>query len=176
MRILRVFGVAGRGLAGFVMAAGLAAGLVVAANAANVAGAAGANLTANSANGTSVSAPAQPQIQPQNPPHSAWQNGYKIGGFVGDGGRTWSANSVRGALRADDGASALIVGSILRQLTHKTYEFSDGRHKIIVKIDYETWGGAEVSSHDLIEIYGRVRGRFGAANSLDVKSLRKLAD
>lgn len=96
------------------------------------------------------------------------------GGFVGEGSRSHSLTSVLGALKGSDGAVVRLSGSILRQVGLQKYEFSDGKNRIILKIDDEDWDGLEVSSQDLIEIYGVVDYRFGRANQISVKSIRKL--
>lgn len=96
------------------------------------------------------------------------------GGFVGAGSRSHSITSVLGALKGSDGVVVRLSGSILRQVGLHKYEFSDGKNRIVLKIEDEDWGGLEVSSQDLIEIYGLVDYRFGRANQISVKSIRKL--
>ncbi|GEM_PF-3898756 len=95
-----------------------------------------------------------------------------------DGWRTssWQAEvtSVREALKSRNEASVRLVGSIVRRVSDDDYEFSDGKHKIIVEIEGEAWGEQEVTLDDLVEIFGRVEVKFGYRNKIEASSVRVL--
>lgn len=94
----------------------------------------------------------------------------KKGGFVSGAENIVTVIQVN-ELRDD--VPVIVKGKILQRTGDDKYLFADDTGNIIVEIDEEDWNGQNITSDDIIKLYGEVdRGIF--KTEIDVKRVEKL--
>ncbi|MDF5022312.1 NirD/YgiW/YdeI family stress tolerance protein [Vibrio parahaemolyticus] len=76
------------------------------------------------------------------------------GGF--NGPMAQASTTVAQALEARDASMVQLTGHITHIVGEEEYQFSDGKHQIVVEIDDEQWMGLNVTPKDKVTIVGEV--------------------
>ncbi|MGX2973506.1 YgiW/YdeI family stress tolerance OB fold protein [Ursidibacter arcticus] len=83
-----------------------------------------------------------------------------------------AVKSVADAIKAVDDTSAVLVGSIVKQIDKNEFIFKDSTGEIQIDVSKRAWNGQTITPQDTIEIRGKVDKDWTQAE-IDVKQIIK---
>lgn len=90
-------------------------------------------------------------------------------GFVDE---SLAIKNVSEALKAEDNAPVILVGSIVKQLDHDEFLFKDSTGEVEIEVKKRAWNNQTITPQDTIEIRGKVDKEW-AKTEIDVRQIIK---
>ena len=92
--------------------------------------------------------------------------------YTGPGGEERKQSIELLVQKADEKASVMFRGNIVRKTDSELYDFSDGTGTITVRIPDDYFPQKRINQHTQVVIFGTVRGRRTQARYVDVHDVR----